>query len=154
MQFTKSDTIAMEQALALAGTAKQTGDVPVAALVLNKAGAVIGSGVNTREGANDPAGHAEINALCSAASVSGNWRLDDMTLVVTLEPCVMCAGALVQARVSRLVFAAFDDKAGAVGSVWDLVRDRRLNHQPEVVSGLMADESSAMLKEFFAAQRN
>ena len=130
-----------------------TGDVPVGALVLAPDGDVIGRGRNTREADGDPTGHAEMVALSEAADACGQWRLEGCTLVVTLEPCTMCAGALVQARVARLVFGAFDEKAGAVGSLWDVVRDRRLNHRPEVVSGVLAAESSALLEEFFAAHR-
>ena len=128
-------------------------DVPIGAVVLSPAGDVIARGHNLREAQSDPTGHAEILALRDAANAVGEWRLDGCTLVVTLEPCTMCAGALVLARVERLVFGAFDPKAGAVGSLWDVVRDRRLNHRPEVVSGVLADESSALLAAFFATQR-
>ena len=143
----------MREALAIARTAMTTGDVPVGALVLDPDGDVIGRGRNTREADGDPTGHAEVVALREAAQACGQWRLEGCTLVVTLEPCTMCAGALVQARVERLVFGAFDEKAGAVGSLWDVVRDRRLNHRPDVVSGVLAAESSALLEEFFAAHR-
>lgn len=144
---------AMVQALALARQATEHGDVPVGAVVLDPDGAVIGTGFNTREGLGDPTGHAEVNAIREAAEACGSWRLEGCTLVVTLEPCTMCAGAIVAARLSRLVFGAFDEKAGAVGSLWDVVRDRRLNHRPEVISGIRAEESTALLQEFFAEHR-
>lgn len=144
---------AMRRALDLAAGAAADGDVPVGALVLDESGIVIGSGQNTRERDGDPTGHAEIVALRQAAVARGQWRLEGCTLVVTLEPCTMCAGALVQARIARLVFGAFDDKAGAVGSLWDVVRDRRLNHRPEVVSGVRAQDSTALLQAFFATHR-
>jgi tRNA(adenine34) deaminase len=144
---------AMREALELAAKASQQGDVPVGAIVLNPTGEIVGRGFNTREIDNDPMNHAEVAALRSAAEQHGSWRLDGHTLVVTLEPCTMCAGAAVQARVERIVFGAFDDKAGAVGSLWDVVRDRRLPHRPEVVSGVLADESALLLGEFFKAQR-
>jgi tRNA(adenine34) deaminase len=144
----------MGQALDLARTTAADGDVPVGALVIDPAGVVIGRGRNTRERDGDPTGHAEIVAIREAAGVTGEWRLEGCTLVVTLEPCTMCAGAIVAARLRRLVFGAFDDKAGAVGSLWDVVRDRRLNHRPEVVSGVRADESAALLRDFFAGHRN
>jgi tRNA(adenine34) deaminase len=114
---------------------------------------VLGRGRNVREAAADPTGHAEIVALRAAAVARGEWRLDGCTLVVTLEPCTMCAGAAVLARVDRLVFGAYDVKAGAVGSLWDVVRDRRLNHRPEVVPGVLAAESTALLDDFFAHHR-
>ena len=127
--------------------------MPVGALVLDPDGAILGRGRNTREADADPLGHAEVGAIREAAATLGQWRLEGCTLVVTLEPCTMCAGALVQARLGRLVFGAFDDKAGAVGSLWDVVRDRRLNHRPEVVSGVLAAESTALLERFFAERR-
>jgi tRNA(adenine34) deaminase len=148
-----TDDETMRQALALAATAADEGDVPVGAVVLDAAGAVIGTGRNTRERDADPTGHAEIVAMREAAAALGEWRLEGCTLVVTLEPCTMCAGALVAARIERLVFGAFDEKAGAVGSLWDVVRDRRLNHRPEVVSGVLADESAALLRDFFLTHR-
>lgn len=144
---------AMKLALDLAAKASQQGDVPVGAIVLNPLGEVVGQGFNTREIDNDPMNHAEVVALREAAAALGSWRLDDHALVVTLEPCTMCAGAAVQARIGRIVFGAFDEKAGAVGSLWDVVRDRRLPHRPEVVSGVLADECGAILSEFFKAQR-
>ncbi|WP_167001130.1 tRNA adenosine(34) deaminase TadA [Mumia sp. ZJ430] len=143
----------MERALALASRATQTGDVPIGALVVDAEGAVLGEGWNARERDGDPTAHAEVVALRAAAATRGEWRLDGCTLVVTLEPCTMCAGALVLARVSRLVFGAYDEKAGAVGSLWDVVRDRRLNHRPEVRGGVRAEEASAQLLAFFAEHR-
>jgi tRNA(adenine34) deaminase len=144
---------AMQAALTEARSALSTGDVPIGALVLDTTGEVIGRGRNVRERDNDPTGHAEIVALRQAAATRTSWRLDGCTLVVTLEPCTMCAGAIVLARIGLLVFGAYDDKAGAVGSLWDVVRDRRLNHRPEVIGGVLADESTALLEEFFADQR-
>ena len=143
----------MRQALALAAMAAGEDDVPVGAVVLDADGAILGTGRNTRERDGDPTGHAEIVAMREAATARGEWRLEGCTLVVTLEPCTMCAGALVAARVERLVFGAFDEKAGAVGSLWDVVRDRRLNHRPEVVSGVLADESAELLRDFFLTHR-
>ena len=143
----------MRLALAEAQAALAGDDVPVGAVVLDETGAVSGTGRNTRESDGDPTGHAEVVALRAAAAVRGEWRLTGCTLVVTLEPCTMCAGALVLARVDRLVFGAYDDKLGAVGSLWDVVRDRRLNHRPEVVAGVLAEESTALLDEFFARHR-
>jgi len=144
---------AMRQALERAEAAAASGDVPIGAVVLDPAGAVIGTGVNVRERDADPTGHAEVVALRDAAHQRGEWRLEGCTLVVTLEPCTMCAGAAVLARVERVVFGAYDEKAGAVGSLWDVVRDRRLNHRPEVVGGVLASESSALLDAFFAQHR-
>ncbi|MCZ4500799.1 MAG: deaminase [Marmoricola sp.] len=143
----------MRQALQCAEEARASGDVPIGAVVLDPTGAVIGTGVNVRERDADPTGHAEVVALRAAARHVGEWRLEGCTLVVTLEPCTMCAGAIVLARVQRLVFGAYDDKAGAVGSLWDVVRDRRLNHRPEVVAGVLAEESTAMLGDFFSQHR-
>ena len=143
----------MRLALAEARAALAGDDVPVGAVVLDESGTVIGTGRNTREADGDPTGHAEVVALRAAAATRGAWRLTGCTLVVTLEPCTMCAGALVLARVDRLVFGAYDDKLGAVGSLWDVVRDRRLNHRPEVLAGVLATESTALLDGFFAAHR-
>ncbi|RLV57619.1 nucleoside deaminase [Aeromicrobium phragmitis] len=143
----------MRQALELAAVAGAEGDVPVGAIVVSPSGRILGEGRNTRERDADPTGHAEIDAMRQAARAVGEWRLEGCTLVVTLEPCTMCAGALVSARVARLVFGAFDDKAGAVGSLWDVVRDRRLNHRPEVHAGVLAAESTALLQNFFASRR-
>ena len=145
---------AMCLALTEAREATSTYDVPVGALVLDPAGSVVGRGHNAREARADPTAHAEMLALREAATVLGQWRLDGCTLVVTLEPCTMCAGAAVLSRVRRVVFGAFDPKAGAVGSLWDVVRDRRLNHRPEVLAGVLADECGALLQEFFAGHRD
>ena len=143
----------MRQALELAMSAADSEDVPVGAIVVDSDGVVIGRGRNTRERDADPTGHAEIVAIREATAARGEWRLDGCTLVVTLEPCTMCAGAIVASRLERLVFGAFDEKAGAVGSLWDVVRDRRLNHRPEVVSGVLADESATLLRQFFERHR-
>ncbi|MFJ9387312.1 nucleoside deaminase [Nocardioides sp. NPDC101246] len=143
----------MRAALDEGRAALRTGDVPIGAVVVDPSGVVIGKGRNVREAEADPTGHAEVVALREAAKARGEWRLEGCTLVVTLEPCTMCAGAAVLARVERIVFGAFDDKAGAVGSLWDVVRDRRLNHRPEVVAGLMAEEQRALLEDFFGTQR-
>ena len=145
--------VPMGAALDEARAALATGDVPIGAVVLGPDGAMVGRGRNVREAEGDPTGHAEIVALREAAKVMGSWRLEGCTLVVTLEPCTMCAGAAVLARVDRVVFGAYDEKAGAVGSLWDVVRDRRLNHRPEVVAGILAGESTAVLDEFFRGQR-
>ncbi|MEU2338525.1 tRNA adenosine(34) deaminase TadA [Streptomyces sp. NPDC006654] len=140
----------MRLALDEAGQAVQGGDVPVGAVVLSADGTtVLATGHNEREATGDPTAHAEVLALRRAAAVLGEWRLTGCTLVVTLEPCTMCAGALVQARVDRVVYGARDEKAGAAGSLWDVVRDRRLNHRPEVVEGVLAGESARLLTEFF-----
>lgn len=128
-------------------------DVPIGAVVLDAAGDIVGRGHNLREQTGDPTGHAEVVALRAAADAVGEWRLTGCTLVVTLEPCTMCAGAAVLSRVDRVVFGAYDDKAGAVGSLWDVVRDRRLNHRPEVVAGVLAEECADQLARFFAGQR-
>jgi tRNA(adenine34) deaminase len=143
----------MGAALDDARAALATGDVPIGAVVLDAGGAIIGRGRNVREAEADPTGHAEIVALRVAAKAIGSWRLEGCILVVTLEPCTMCAGAAVLARVDRVVFGAYDAKAGAVGSLWDVVRDRRLNHRPEVVAGVLAAESTALLDEFFRGHR-
>jgi len=143
----------MRAALDQARAALETGDVPIGAVVLGPDGTTYGRGRNVREADTDPTGHAEVVALREAARTAGEWRLEGCTLVVTLEPCTMCAGAAVLSRVERIVFGAFDPKAGAVGSLWDVVRDRRLNHRPEVVSGVLAAESTALLEEFFAGHR-
>ncbi|MEU6815818.1 tRNA adenosine(34) deaminase TadA [Streptomyces sp. NPDC046860] len=140
----------MRLALAEAGRAALGGDVPVGAVVLGPDGTtVLGAGHNEREATGDPTAHAEVLALRRAAAAAGEWRLTGCTLVVTLEPCTMCAGALVQSRVERVVYGARDDKAGAAGSLWDVVRDRRLNHRPEVVQGVLAEECARPLTEFF-----
>ncbi|WP_101787723.1 nucleoside deaminase [Nonomuraea indica] len=143
----------MRLALAEAVAAGARGEVPVGAVVLDPLGEVLAAAGNNREAGADPTAHAEVLALRAAARVRGTWRLDGCTLVVTLEPCTMCAGAAVLARVARVVYGAVDEKGGAVGSLWDVVRDRRLNHRPEVLMGVMAGECSAVLKEFFATRR-
>jgi tRNA(adenine34) deaminase len=140
-------TLALDEAR-LAGA-----DVPVGAVVVSASGEVVSKARNERELTGDPTAHAEVLALRRAAADLGSWRLDGCTLVVTLEPCTMCAGAIVLSRVSRVVFGAVDEKAGAAGSLWDVLRDRRLNHRPEVVAGVLADESAALLREFFLGQR-
>jgi tRNA(adenine34) deaminase len=144
---------AMRAALDEARRANESGDVPIGAVVLGADGSVIGRGHNQRERDADPTAHAELVACRQAAKAMGEWRLSGCTLVVTLEPCTMCAGAIVLSRLDRLVFGAFDPKAGAVGSLWDVVRDRRLNHRPEVLSGVLAGECSVLLDDFFAHQR-
>ncbi|MFR9794573.1 tRNA adenosine(34) deaminase TadA [Streptomyces sp. MS06] len=137
-------------ALAQAEQAARGGDVPVGAVVLAPDGTtVLAVGHNEREATGDPTAHAEVLAVRRAARQLGTWRLTDCTLVVTLEPCTMCAGALVQSRVDRIVYGARDEKAGAVGSLWDVVRDRRLNHRPEVIEGVLADRCAGLLTEFF-----
>lgn len=144
---------AMLRALDEAREAARDGEIPVGAVVLDSSGEIIGTGRNERERTADPTGHAEIVAMRRAAAALGGWRLSGCTLVVTLEPCTMCAGASVQARLDRVVYGAVDPKAGAVGSLWDVVRDRRLNHRPEVIAEVMADECAAPLIEFFARRR-
>ena len=142
----------MREALREARAAPATSDVPVGAVVLDGSGAVVGRGRNRREADADPTGHAEVVALREAAATRGAWRLDGCTLVVTLEPCTMCAGALVLARVDRLVFGAYDPKAGAVASLFDVVRDPRLNHRVDVRGGILEAECGAVLREFFASR--
>jgi len=151
---TSSDDAAMVRALAEARLAGAAGDVPVGAVVLAPDGAVLGVGRNAREASGDPTAHAEVLALRAAAAGLGGWRLAGCTLVVTLEPCTMCAGALVLARVERLVLGAWDPKAGGAGSVRDVVRDSRLNHRVEVVAGVREGECAELLREFFAAHRD
>jgi tRNA(adenine34) deaminase len=143
----------MRQAIALAIEASATDDVPVGALVINSAGVIVGRGNNRREVDHDPTAHAEIVALKKAAQAEKNWRLDGCTLVVTLEPCAMCAGAIAQSRIKTLIFGAWDAKAGAVGSVWDVVRDPRIPHQVEVIAGVLEDQCSQILQEFFKGKR-
>lgn len=143
----------MGEALALASRASAVGDVPVGAVVVDADGKVVGRGFNRREASHDPTAHAEVLALREAALALKTWRLDDCTLVVTLEPCVMCAGAVLAARIPRLVIGAWDDRAGATGSQWDVVRDGRIGAKVEVISEVRADESAAMLREFFEARR-
>jgi tRNA(adenine34) deaminase len=143
----------MRLALDEARRADAAGDVPIGAVVLDAAGVVIGRGHNQREAISDPTAHAEVVAIREAAQHRGGWRLDGCTIVVTLEPCTMCAGAIVLARLGRLVYGAVDPKAGAVGSLWDVVRDRRLNHRPEVVGGVLADDCGELLRTWFEAKR-
>ncbi len=148
-----ADRAAMERALQLAERAAREGEIPVGAVVTDAAGTVIGEGRNLRETTGDPTAHAEVVALRRAASAFGSWNLAGCTLTVTLEPCLMCAGALLQAHVSRVVFGAWDDKAGAAGSRYDVVRDRRLPVRAEVVAGVRADAASDLLRAFFETQR-
>lgn len=144
---------AMRAALVEAEAAVASGDVPVGAVVLDDAGTIIARGRNRREAAGDPTAHAELEAIRAAARVTGGWHLDGLTLVVTLEPCTMCAGAVTLARLGGLVFGAADPRAGAVGSIWDVVRDQRLAPVPEVIGGVLADECLALLRRFFAERR-
>ena len=148
-----SPDAAMHAALEAARAAPSSRDVPVGAVVLDRAGTIIAIGHNERELEHDPTAHAELLALRRAGVAVGSWQLTGCTLAVTLEPCVMCAGAIVLARVDRLVFGAWDPKSGAAGSVWDLVRDRRHNHRPEVIGGVLEPECSALLREFFLDRR-
>jgi len=143
----------MQQAIAIAREVKSSGDVPVGALIVNEAGEILSSGKNEREKDNDPTAHAEIVAIRKASKKIGSWRLDELTLVVTLEPCVMCAGAILQSRVKRLVFGAFDQKAGSVGSSLDVIRDVRALSKVEVVSGVLEDECKKLLSDFFLFKR-
>jgi len=143
----------MRLAIAEAALAPATGDVPVGALVLGPDGEVLGRGHNEREAVGDPTAHAEVVAIREAAAAVGEWRLSGCTLVVTLEPCTMCAGAIVLSRIDRVVYGAYDEKAGAAGSLFDVIRDRRLNHRPEVIHGVLADECSEQLLAFFDTQR-
>lgn len=146
--------VAMDEALALAREAGDVGEVPVGAVVLDASGAIVGRGRNRRETDQDPSAHAEVVALREAAAASGTWRLDGCTLVVTLEPCLMCAGAVLQARVPRIVLGAWDAKAGATGSQWDVVRDARGSAPVEVIAGVRAEECAAVLREFFESRRD
>jgi tRNA(adenine34) deaminase len=139
--------------LALEAAARSSRDVPIGAVVVGSDGELLASAANERQAGDDPTAHAEIVALRRAGQRLGSWRLTGVTLVVTLEPCTMCAGGAVLARVKRIVFGAWDPKAGAVGSLWDVVRDRRLNHRPEVVSGVRVAECAALLERFFAQRR-
>jgi len=144
----------MAQALEQASECLATNDVPVGAIVVDENGKTVGVGRNQREELNNPLAHAEIQALQNAAANLGNWRLDNCTLVVTLEPCTMCAGAIVNSRIKQIVFGADEPKTGAVGSLFDVIRDRRLTHQPEVIAGVLAEESAQLLRNFFADKRN
>jgi tRNA(adenine34) deaminase len=143
----------MDKAIALAEKAIATGDVPVGAIIVNSDGELIGSGANEREANNDPTAHAEIVAIRNATSYLQNSRLDGCTLVVTLEPCAMCAGAIAQSRISNLIFGAWDEKAGAVGSVWDVIRDPRALYKINVTSGIREAECAKLLTHFFEGQR-
>ena len=143
----------MQQAIAIAREVKSSGDVPVGALIVNEVGEIVSFGKNEREKDYDPTAHAEILAIRRASEKLGSWRLEDLTLVVTLEPCVMCAGAILQSRIKRLVFGAFDQKAGAVGSSLDVIRDVRALSKVEVVSGVLEDECAKLLTDFFATKR-
>jgi tRNA(adenine34) deaminase len=143
----------MKAALSVAVQALDTNDVPVGAIILDESGNIVASGFNRREVDSDPTAHAEIVALREAADIAGNWRLDNHTLVVTLEPCAMCAGAIAQARIKTVVFGAWDEKAGAVGSVWDVLRDPRAPHRVEVIAGVLADECAELLNKFFSELR-
>jgi len=143
----------MQAALSLAKVAADKGDVPVGAIVVNEAGEILGTGQNLREQSNDPTAHAEVIAIRQAAEKIGSWRLDDLTIVVTLEPCAMCAGAIAQSRIKRLVFGAWDEKAGAVGSVMDVIRDPRALTKVEVAAGIMEKECSQVLSDFFNTKR-
>jgi tRNA(adenine34) deaminase len=149
----EGDDQSMARALALAAEAAHDGEIPVGAVVTDAGGTVIGDGRNLRELTHDPTAHAEIVAMRAAAASIGSWNLEGCTLIVTLEPCLMCAGAALQAHVSRIVFGAWDEKAGAVGSVYDVVRDRRLPVRAEVIGGVREAEASGLLREFFAARR-
>lgn len=149
----QADSDGMLRALALAEEAAAAGEVPVGAVVLDASGAIVSEGRNTREETHDPTGHAEVVALRRAAASIGSWNLEGHTLVVTLEPCVMCAGAILQARIGRVVFGAWDEKAGAAGSMYDVLRDRRLPYRAEVVGGVEEDAATALLRAFFEQRR-
>jgi tRNA(adenine34) deaminase len=150
---TASDEALIRRALQLAAAAARTGDIPIGAVVVDAGGREIAAAGNAREALGDPTAHAEVLALRAAAEVSGQWRLEGCTLAVTIEPCTMCAGAIGLARVSRLVFGAWEPRTGAVGSLWDVLRDRRLNHRPEVVAGVLAADCAALLESFFVGRR-
>ncbi|KQR49079.1 cytidine deaminase [Microbacterium sp. Leaf161] len=151
--MTAADLIAMQRALALAADAADAAEIPVGAVVLDAEGRIIAEGRNNREATGDPTGHAEVEALRAAAASAGSWNLEGHTLVVTLEPCLMCAGAILQARITRVVFGAWDDKAGAAGSMYDVLRDRRLPYRAEVIGGVEADAAKALLRDFFEQRR-
>ncbi len=150
---TEPDAIAMGVALAEAEKAGEAGDIPIGAIVMDAHGDILAVARNEREKSGDPTAHAEILALRSAAAILGDWRLEGCTLVVTLEPCPMCAGAVVMSRISRLVFGAWNEKYGAAGSAWDLVRDRRLNHRPEVVGGVLEAECGRLVHDYLSLRR-
>ena len=143
----------MQAALSLARVAADKGDVPVGAIVVNESSEILGTGQNLREQSNDPTAHAEVIAIRQAAEKIGSWRLDDLTIIVTLEPCAMCAGAIAQSRIKRLVFGAWDEKAGAVGSVMDVIRDPRALTKVEVITGIMEEDCSGVLRDFFNTKR-
>jgi tRNA(adenine34) deaminase len=143
----------MQQAISLAKAAADNGDVPVGALVVNEQGEILGTGYNLREENNDPTAHAEIVAMRAAAAKISNWRMDELTMVVTLEPCAMCAGAISQSRFKRLVFGAWDQKAGAVGSIWDVIRDPRNLNKVEVITGVQEKDCALLLSDFFEKKR-
>lgn len=151
--MTAADDLAMRRALALAAQAASASEIPVGAVIIDAEGRIVAEGRNNREETHDPTGHAEVEALRRAAASVGSWNLAGHTLVVTLEPCLMCAGAILQARVGRVVFGAWDDKAGAAGSLYDVLRDRRLPYRAEVIGGVEADAATAMLRDFFEQRR-
>jgi tRNA(adenine34) deaminase len=151
---TRTDEALVRRALELADVAPRTGDVPVGAVVVDSTGLELATAWNAREALGDPTAHAEVLALRAAAAARGGWRLDGCTLAVTVEPCTMCAGAIVLARVARVVFGAWEPKTGAAGSLWDVLRDRRLNHRPEVVGGVLDAECAALMESFFLVQRS
>ena len=148
-----SDEALVRRALQLAAAAPRTGDVPIGAVVVDADGRELAAACNAREALGDPTAHAEVLALRAAAAVQGEWRLEGCTLAVTIEPCTMCAGALVLARVARVVFGAWEPKTGAAGSLWDVLRDRRLTHRPEVVGGVLGEECARLMEQFFAGYR-
>ena len=151
--MTAADVLAMRRALELAAEAAADSEIPVGAVVLDPDGRIVAEGRNNREATHDPTGHAEVAALRRAAASVGSWNLEGHTLVVTLEPCLMCAGAILQARVGRVVFGAWDEKAGAAGSMYDVLRDRRLPYRAEVIGGVEADAATALLRDFFEQRR-
>lgn len=153
VQVRAEDVEAVRRALDEARAAAAAGEVPIGAVVVAADGTVIGTGRNEREATHDPTAHAEVVAIREAAAALGTWRLDGATLAVTLEPCPMCAGAAWLSRVDRVVFGAWNEEYGAAGSLWDVLRDGRLNHRPEVVAGVLADECAALLSDFFASRR-
>ena len=148
-----SDEALVRRALECAAAAPRTGDVPIGAVVVDAAGRELAAAANAREALGDPTAHAEVLALRAAAAVRGEWRLDGCTLAVTVEPCTMCAGAIVLSRVARVVFGAWEPRTGAAGSLWDVLRDRRQNHRPEVVAGVLEAECAALLESFFLERR-
>ncbi len=143
----------MRRALTVARAATDTADVPIGAIVLGSDGTELAAACNAREALADPTAHAEVLALRAAAAVLGSWRLEGSTLVVTVEPCTMCAGAIALARVARVVFGAWEPKTGAAGSLWDVLRDRRMTHRPEVIGGVLESECAGLLEDFFAGRR-